>query len=166
MSSGSWTTAYIPPCVKQHFFLTVALSVSLVGGGGGDVVVVSIGGVCILGVCFSAFGFLAFRFLGFLAFWLLGFLAFRLLGFLAFWLLVGIRSFWWLSGFGFLHPLHSQFKPGLQLFASLCGFWWLWLFTSSAFPVPLRFIGFELWLPASLLRTSWGGLFFGLFAKI
>ena len=53
---------------------------------------------------FSVFGFMAFRLLGFLAFWLLGFLAFRLL--------VGLCGFWCLFGFGFSHPLHSQFLFG------------------------------------------------------
>ena len=55
-----------------------------------------------------------------LGFWLLGFLAFRLLGFLAFWLLVGLCGFWWLV--------------------------WLWLFASSAFPIPLRQVFFTFML--------------------
>ena len=104
------------------------------------------------GICFRIFvSFFCSWLFGFLAFRLLGFLVFRLLGFLAFWLLVGLRGFWWLFGFGFSHHLHSpvQTKWRLQLFAGLCGFWRLWLFASSAFPVPLRFIGFFLWLSAS-----------------
>ena len=72
-----------------------------------------IGGVFIL-VLFPVF-FPRFWLLGFSASWLFGFLVFRPLGFLAFWLLVGLRGFWWLFGFGFSHPLHSRFKPGLQL---------------------------------------------------
>ena len=61
------------------------------------------------GICFASC--LSFRLLGFLAFRLLGFLASRLLGFLASRLLgfsVGLCGFWWLIGFGFSHPLHSQ----------------------------------------------------------
>ena len=73
------------------------------------------------GICFFAFGFLAFWLLGFSASWLLGLLAFWLLGFLAFRLLVGLCGLWWLFGFGFSHPLHSQFLFGRWRFG-LCGF--------------------------------------------
>ena len=52
--------------------------------------------------------------------------------------------------FVFLVSLLASWLFGFFLgFAGLCSFWWLWLFASSAFPVPLRFIGFWLWLPAS-----------------
>ena len=81
-------------------------------------------------ICFSLFfslsaswllGFLASWLFGFLASWLLGFAASWLLGFLACWLLgfwgsrlfVGLCGFWWLFGFGFSHPLLSQFLSGL-----------------------------------------------------
>ena len=75
--------------------------------------------------------------------WLLG-LAFRLL--------VGLCGFWWLLafGFGFSHPLLSQFLSGLFGFCTLSLVLWIWLPASSASPVSL----FE----SSLLRTSWGGL--------
>ena len=49
----------------------------------------------------------------FFRFWLLGFLTFRLL--------VGLCGFWWLFGFGFSHPLHSQFLFGRWRFG-FCGF--------------------------------------------
>ena len=96
-----------------------------------------------------------FFFLFFLASWLFGFLAFWLLGFWAFQLFVGLCGFWWRFGFGFSHPLHSQFlfgrwRVGFGLFASfaftvpLWVFWllhpfiifWIWLPASSASPVP------------------------------
>ena len=122
---------------------------------------------------------------GFLAFWLLGFLAFRLLGFLAFWLLGFSAS--WLFGFLLVYAAFGGFlalafrilcipSSSSRWRFGFCCFWRLWLFASSAFPVPLRafwllhpFIGFWIWLPASsaspvfslfessLLRTSWGG---------
>ena len=84
----------------------------------------------------------------------LGFLAFRLLG--------------------FSHPLHSQFKPGLQLFGLLVALAFRILcFPSSSPAVASRILSitspsqFE----SSLLRTSWKGRptppqLFGLFAKI
>ena len=50
------------------------------------------------------FSLVASLIFGFLAFWLLGFLSFRL---------VGLCGFWWLFGFGFSHPLLSQFLSGL-----------------------------------------------------
>ena len=80
------------------------------------------GAVFTLG-CFSFFFFFVFFFFafGFLASWLFGFLAFWLLGFLAFRLLVGLCGFWWLFGFGFSRPLHSQFLFGRWRFG-FCGF--------------------------------------------
>ena len=118
---------------------------------------------------FFAFGFLASWLLGFSASWLLGFLASRLLGFLASRLLgfsafCWFRRFWWLFGFGFSHPLHSQFlfgrwRFGFCVYAAFGG-----LFASSAFTVPLwafwqlhPFIGFWIWLPlfeSTLLQKS------------
>ena len=65
-------------------------------------------------------------FLSLLASWLFGFSASWLLGFSASWLLA-----FWLLGF-------------FLLLVGLRGFWWLWLFASSAFPVPLRQVAF--WL--------------------
>ena len=78
---------------------------------------------------FFAFGFLAFRLLGFLAFWLLGFWAFRLFGFL-----LVYAAFGGFFGFGFSHPLLSQFPSGLLAFAPF--HFWIWLPASSASPVP------------------------------
>ena len=121
--------------------------------------------------------FLAFLLLGFLASWLFGFLAFWLLGFWAFRLFVGLCSFWWLFGFGFSHPLHSQFlfgrwRFGFCVYAAFGGFGFshplLSQFLSGLFWLLHPFIGFWIWLPASsaspvppyessLLRTSWGG---------
>ena len=77
---------------------------------------------CVLGVFFFSPLF---------ASWLLGFLASWLLGFSASWLL------------GCSASCHLGFWLGFRLFVGLCDFWWLWLFASSAFPVPL------VWLPAS-----------------
>ena len=88
--------------------------------------------------------FFCFRLLGFLPFWLLGFLAFRLLGFLASRLL-GFSSFCWfmrlLVAFWLWLFASSAFPVPLRQVAfwllRLCGFWRLWLFASSAFTVPL-----------------------------
>ena len=73
------------------------------------------------GILFYAFGFLASWLFGFLASWLFGFLAFWVLGFWVFQLFVGLCGFWWLFGFGFSHPLHSQFLFGRWRFG-FCGF--------------------------------------------
>ena len=103
------------------------------------------GGVFILGfVSFflDLFSLLASWLFGFLAFRVLGFLAFRLLGFLAF-------CYAAFGGFLALFAFPVQNRLRLQLFAGLCSFGWLWLSASYAFPVPLRFIGFGLWRPAS-----------------
>ena len=103
---------------------------------------VDTGGVFIVIV----FSLLASWLRGFLAF---GFLAFRLLGFLAFWLLGFLLVYAAFGGFGFSHPLLSQFLSGLFGFCTLS--WFLDLasriisITSSSL--------FE----SSLLRTSWGG---------
>ena len=90
---------------------------------------------------FCLLGFLAFRLLGFSASWLLAFLAFQLL--------VGLRGFWWLFGFGFSHPLHSQFNPGGFCSFSLVYATFDVAFCVLCFPVPLRFIDLWLWLPES-----------------
>ena len=83
------------------------------------------------GIYFSCCFFLASWLFGFLSSWLLGFLASRLLGFLACWLwLVASSAFpvplrqvaFWLSafgGFGFSHPLLSQFLSGRFCFCTL-----------------------------------------------
>ena len=108
----------------------------------------------------SAFGFLAFWLLGFLAFWLIGFLASWLVGFLASWLFgflaswlfgfsafrlfAGLCGFWWFFGFGFSHPLLSQFLSGLFGFCTLS------LVASRIISITTTL--FE----SSLLRTSWG----------
>ena len=104
------------------------------------------GGVLFL-FCYSffllwLFGFLASWLFGFSASRLLGFLAFRLLGSLAFRLLVGL---WWLLvAFWLWLFASSAFSVPLAggvLALRLfagCGFCWLWLFASFAFPVPLR----------------------------
>ena len=105
---------------------------------------------------FFAFGFLAAWLLGFSASWLLGFLASRLLGFSA--------SCWFMR-FHFSPLLHSQFLFGRWRFdicgfslvyAAFGGFWRLWLFASSAFPVPLR----AFWLLHPFISSSniMGGL--------
>ena len=77
-----------------------------------------------------AFGFLASWRLGFSASWLLGFLASRLLGFSA--------SCW---------------------FMRLLVAFWLWLFASSAFPVPLRQVAFWL-LRLFAVLCGFGGVGF------
>ena len=95
------------------------------------------------------FGFLATWLFGFLATWLFGFLAFRLLGFSASGLFVGLCGFSWLWLFA-----SSAFPVPLGVgfwLLRLCGFWRRWLFASSAFTVPLWAFGF--WI-SSLLRTS------------
>ena len=61
-------------------------------------------------------------------FWLLGFLAFWLLGFSASWL------------FGFSASRLLGFSAFCWFMRLLVAFW-LWLFASSAFPVPLRQVG-------------------------
>ena len=84
--------------------------------------------------CFVFFSRIFFAF-GFLASWLFGFLASWLFGFSASWLL-GFSA----SGlFGFL-LVYAAFGGFLALA------FWLWLFASPAFPVPLRFgfCGFSL----------------------
>ena len=95
-----------PMCIFQVFQVTNCEEVFSKGG-------------VFFGVVFSAFGFLAL--------WLLGFLASRLLGFLA--LAFRIRCFRWFmrllaafGGFGFSHPLLSQFLSGLFGFLHP-GFW-------------------------------------------
>ena len=115
----------------------------------------------LLGFVFR-FGFLASWLLGFLASWLFSFLASWLFGFSAFglfgFLLVyaafggflalafrilcipssssaagGYAAF---GGFGFSHPLLSQFLSGLFVFCTLSLVFWIWLPASSALPVP------------------------------
>ena len=73
-----------------------------------------------------------------LASWLFGFLASWLLGFLAFRLLVGLCGFLALAFCILCIPSFSPAGGVLAFAAFRCGFWWLWLFTSSAFPVLLR----------------------------
>ena len=90
------------------------------------------GGLFILGFFFSDFFLICFSLLaswlfGFLASWLFGFLAFWLPGFWAFRLFVGLCGFWWLFGFGFSNPLHSQFlfgrwRFGFCVYAAFGGF--------------------------------------------
>ena len=92
--------------------------------------------------------------------WLFGFLASWLFGFLASWLF-GLAS--WL--FGFLASWLLGFSASCA-FVLLVAFW-LWLFASSAFPVPLWLVAFWLLrLVAGLCGFWWLWLFASLLSLL
>ena len=90
------------------------------------------------------FGFLASWLFGFLASWLLGFLASRLLCFSVYAASFGGFS---VLVFRILCIPSSSSAGGVLAFAAFRWFMRLWLFASSAFPVPLR----AFWLVHPLL---------------